>query len=299
MGSGESLRSLFIWNEKLKFERNEFKSKQERIKIMDKVLVVVFDSENKAYEGSLAFQDLQNEGSINLYAKAVIARDANGKVTVKQTGDMGPVGTAVGLLTGSLIGLLGGPVGVVIGVTVGTSGGLLYDLAQLGVSEDYLNEVGKSLLPGKAAVVAEAWEEWTLPVDSRMEALGGVVFRSTRMDIVDDQMEKDVAALNADLDELEAEYAQASAEAKKKLQTRIDNAKAKLRAAQDAMQARLSSSQQETEAKIQSLEKQAAKAHGERKAKLEKRIAELKAEQKRRSEQLKQKGEEIKKKIGV
>jgi uncharacterized membrane protein len=126
---------------------------------MDKIVVVVFDSESKAYEGSQALQELQNEGSINLYAKAVIARDANGKLTVKQQGDMGPVGTAVGLLTGSLIGLLGGPVGVAIGVGIGTSGGMLYDLAQLGVAEDYLVEVGKSLLPGKAAVVAEVWEE--------------------------------------------------------------------------------------------------------------------------------------------
>jgi hypothetical protein len=149
-------------------------------------------------------------------------------------------------------------------------------------------------LPGKAAVVAEVWENWMLPVDTKMEALGGVVFRSTRMDFVDDQMEKDIAALNAGLDELDAEYAQASAEAKKKLQTRIDNAKAKLQAAQDAMQARLQSSQQETEAKIQSLQEQAVKAQGERKAKLEKRIAELKADQKRRSELLKQGGELIK-----
>ena len=261
---------------------------------MDKIVVVVFDSESKAYEGSKALQELQNEGSINLYAKAVIARDANGKVMVKQEGDMGPVGTAVGLLTGSLIGVLGGPVGVAIGMSLGTSGGMLYDLAQLGVSEDYLDEVGKSLLPGKAAVVAEVWEEWMLPVDTKMEALGGVVFRSTRMDFVDSQMKKDVDALNADLDELDAEYAQASAEAKKKLQTRIDNTKAKLQAAQDAMKARLASSQQETEGKIQSLEAQAAKARGERKAKLEKRIAELKADYQRRSNQLQQAGGLIK-----
>jgi hypothetical protein len=176
---------------------------------------------------------------------------------------------------------------------------MLYDLAQLGVSEDYLDEVGKSLLPGMAAVVAEVWEEWMLPVDSRMEALGGVVFRSTRMDIVDEQIERDNAALNADLDEMEAEYAQASAEAKKKLQLKIDATKAKMQASQNAMQARLEASQQETKAKIQSLQEQAAKAHGERKAKLEKRIAELKAEDKRRSDEFKQKGKEIKEKLAA
>jgi uncharacterized membrane protein len=266
---------------------------------MDKILVVVFDSESKAYEGSLAFQELQNEGSINLYAKAVIAGDANGKVTVKQSSDMGPVGTAVGLLTGSLLGLLGGPVGVAVGATVGTSGGLLYDMVELGVGEDYLYEVGQSLLPGKAAVVAEVWEDWTLPVDTKMESLGGVVFRRTRTSILDEQVEQDVAALNADLDTLEAEFAQANTEAKKRLQVRIDATKAKLRAAQNAMQARLESSQRETEAKIQSLQEQTAKAHGERKAKQEKRIAELKAEHKRRSEQLKQKGQEIKEKLAA
>ncbi|MBN1139292.1 MAG: hypothetical protein JXM73_22135, partial [Anaerolineae bacterium] len=72
---------------------------------MDKVLVVVFDGESKAYEGSRALQDLQHEGSINLYAKAVVARGADGAVAIKQEGDMGPIGTGVGLLTGSLIGL--------------------------------------------------------------------------------------------------------------------------------------------------------------------------------------------------
>ncbi len=261
---------------------------------MDKILVVVFDNESKAYDGSLALQELQNEGSLNLYAKAVIARNADGKVEVKQAGDAGPIGMAVGLLTGTLIGVLGGPLGVAIGVSLGMSGGLLYDLAQLGVGEDYLDEVGKSLLPGKAAVVAEVWEDWILPIDTRMEALGGVVFRRTRTDVLDEQLEKDVAALKADLAELEAEYEQANAKAKAKLQIRIDNAQAKLQAAQDAVQARLASSQQETEAKIQSLQEQAAKAQGERKAKLEKRVAELRADSQRRSEQLRQAGEHIK-----
>lgn len=255
---------------------------------MDKMLVVVFDSELKAYDGARALQELQNEGSINLYAKAVIARDASGKVEVKQEGDMGPAGTAVGLLTGSLIGLLGGPVGAAIGASVGMSWGALYDLAHLGIGGELLSEVKKSLLPGKAALVAEVWEEWTLPVDTRMEALGGVVFRRTSMEVVDEQIEWDVAALNAELDELEAELAQASGKDQAKLQAKVDAAKARLQATQDAIRARIEANQKETEAKIKSLQEQAAKQSGERKAKREARIAELKADQKRRSDLLKQ-----------
>jgi uncharacterized membrane protein len=257
--------------------------------MMDKMLVIVFDSESQAYEGSKALQELQNEGSINLYAKAVIARDTSGKVEVKQEGDMGPVGTAVGLLTGSLIGLLGGPVGLAIGASIGMSGGMLYDLAHLGIGVDFLSDVEQSLLPGKVAVVAEVWEEWTMPVDTRMEALGGIVLRRMRGEIVDTQIERDVTSLKTELAELEAERKQASGsgEAKAKLQVKIDATKSKLQAMQDTIEKRIETSKQEMEAKTKSLQEQAAKARGEWKAKLEKRSDELKADQKRRSDLLK------------
>ena len=98
---------------------------------MDKMIVVVFDSESKAYEGSKALRELHDEGSITLYAMGVIAKDAGGKVTVKDAADQGPLGTGVGLVTGSLIGLLGGPIGVAIGASAGTFGGIHYDLASV------------------------------------------------------------------------------------------------------------------------------------------------------------------------
>jgi uncharacterized membrane protein len=253
---------------------------------MDKVLVVVFDGESGAWRGSKALQDLQNEGSINLYAKAVVARDASGAVAIKEESDMGPIGTTVGLLTGSLIGVFGGPVGLAIGAGAGMYGGVLYDLAELGIGEDFLYEVGAYLQPGKAAVVAEVWEEWTLPVDMRMEALGGVVFRRMRGEILDAQIERDVAALDAELAELEAERDQATGEAKARLQAKINATKAKLQAMQDGIQTRMETSKQETEAKVKSLQEQAGKARGERKAKLEAGIAELRAKQEKHDELL-------------
>lgn len=262
---------------------------------MDKMLVVVFDNEKNAYEASKALQELQAEGSINLYAKAVITRDADGKVEVKQEGDMGPVGTAVGLLTGSLIGVFGGPAGLAIGAYAGTVGGLVYDLSNAGIAEDYLFEVKNSLLPGKSAVVAEVWEEWTMPVDTRMEALGGVVLRRTRGDVIDAQLERDVVALEADLAELKAERDQATGEARAKLQAKVDKTKAKLQAKQNEIQARMEANQKETDAKVKSLQDRAAKETGERKAKREARIVELKADQKRRNDQLKEAWEITKK----
>jgi len=261
---------------------------------MDSILVVVFENESKAYEGSQALREMEIEGSIHLYAKVVLIRDADGKVRVKQSSDMGAAGTAGGLVIGALIGLFGGATAAAIGAGAGMFGGFLHDMAHLGVGQDYLDGVGKSLKPGKAAVVAEIWEDWILPVDTKMEVLGGVVFRHTRKDILDLQVERDITTLKAEIDELEAEYERASGEAKVKFQGKIDTARAKLQTTVSGIQARLEASQQETKAKIDFLQEQAAKAREERKAKLEKRIAELKAEHKRRNEQLKQAGQHIK-----
>ena len=266
---------------------------------MDKFLVIVFDSELKAYEAAKALEDLQQEGSINLYEKVVIARDASGKLTVKQKGDKGPIGTTVGMLNGSLISTIGGTVGVAVGADSGTVRGLLFDLAHLGVSEDFLYEVERTLQPGNAAVIAEVWEEWTMPVDTRMEALGSVVYRESRKEVVDDQFERDIAALKADLGELEAEYKQSTGEARAKLQKKIDAARGRLQAELDDIQTRIEASQKQTEAKIKSLQEQAVKESGERKAKREARVAELKGDQLRRSDLLKQAWELTKEALSV
>jgi uncharacterized membrane protein len=261
---------------------------------MDSILVVVFENESKAYEGSQALKEMEIEGSIHLYAKAVLIREADGKVQVKQSSDLGAAATAGGLVIGALIGLFGGATAVAIGAGAGMFGGLLHDMAHLGIGQDYLDGVGNSLKPGKAAVVAEIWEDWILPVDTKMEALGGIVFRHTHKDILDLQVEREITMLKAEIDELEAEYDRASGEAKTKLQEKIDTARAKRQTTMSSIQARLESSQEETKAKIQSLQEKAVKAREERKAQLEKRITELQAEQKRRNEQLKQARQHIK-----
>ena len=152
---------------------------------MEKMLVVVFNDERKAYEGTRALRELRDEGSLTLYATAVIAKDSKGAVNVKQETDQGAVGTVSGLATGSLIGLLGGPVGLAVGAATGTLAGSLYDLAQVGVGSDFLNEVSLNLLPGKTAVVAEIDEVWVTPLDTRIEALGGKVFRRPRSEFID------------------------------------------------------------------------------------------------------------------
>ncbi len=261
---------------------------------MDKIIVVVFSSENGAYDGMWALEGLNNEGSIHLYAKALITMGADGKVIVRQKDNNALVGTGVGLLIGILAGAFMGPLAVVVGANAGAFGGLIFDLTHAEIDQDYLDEIGRSLKPGKAAVVAELSEDWTPLVNSRMEELGGVVFRRTRKNMLDARVELDITTLKAEIDELESEYHPVGDEAQVKLPAEIEQARAKLQARVTAIQTRLEASQQETAARIQSLQKQAGQARVERNIKIEKRIAELRAQQKRRSRLLHRAGELVK-----
>ena len=132
--------------------------------VMNRVIFVGFDDEKQAYEGDRALREMHRDGSITLYADAVIAKKPNGEVVVRERAGEGPVGTAGGLLTGSLIGLLGGPLGVAVGATAGTAIGAAADLTRAGIGSDFLEDVGEHLLPGKAAVIAEIDEQWQLPL---------------------------------------------------------------------------------------------------------------------------------------
>jgi len=227
---------------------------------MDRMLVVVFDNETKAYEGKRALMQLDSEGSITVYAHAVITKHADGTTTVKQEDDNGPIGTLLGTSFGSLIGLLGGPVGLAIGAATGVAAGAAVDLNDVRVGEDFIYDVSKSLVPNKVAVVAEIEEDWTTPVDTRMEAIGGAVFRRARSDVKHTIHEEHVAAMKADLAQMRAEQAKAHADRKAKLQEKINQLDSKIQAQLQKAKERREASERETQAKIQVLKAKAAAA---------------------------------------
>src|SRR3974377_565960 len=108
---------------------------------MDRMLVVVFDNESKAYEGKKALLQLDNEGSISVYAYAVLAKHADGTASVKQGDDAGPLGSLVGTALGSLIGLLGGPAGVAVGAAAGGGAGSGVDIDNARVGDALISDM--------------------------------------------------------------------------------------------------------------------------------------------------------------
>ena len=227
---------------------------------MDRMLVVVFDNETKAYEGKKALLQLDSEGSISVYAYAVLSKNADGTATVNQGDDSGPIGTLVGTSFGSLLGLLGGPVGLAVGASAGLAAGGATDLYNAGVGEDFIDDVSKTLRPSKVAVLAEIEEDWTTPVDTRMETIGGTVFRRSLSEVQQKIHAENVAAMKADLAQMKAELAQAHADRKAKLQQKISqldsNIQAQLQKAKEGREA----AESQAQAKIQVLKAKATAA---------------------------------------
>ena len=227
---------------------------------MDRMLVVVFDSESKAYEGKRALQQLDGEGSISLYAYAVLTKNADGTTSLKQGDDLGPIGTLLGTSFGSLIGLLGGPAGAAIGAAAGLGAGSAADLDNARIGADFIDDVAKVLLPNRVALVAEIEEDWTTPVDTRMESIGGTVFRRSLSEVRDTVDDEEVAAMKADAAQMKAEAAKAHADRKAKLQEKINQLDSKIQAQLQRAKQRREAAERQAQAKVQVLKAKAEAA---------------------------------------
>lgn len=227
---------------------------------MDRMLVAVFDSETKAYEGKKALMQLDSEGSITVYAYTVLAKGADGTTIQKQEDDIGPIGTVLGLTFGSLIGLLGGPTGVALGALAGTLAGGTVDLNKSFVGNDFVEDVNKALTPNKFALVAEIDENWTTPVDTRMEAIGGTVFRRAVSEVKHTIHDENVNAMKADMAQMKAEQAQSRADRKAKMQEKINRLDSKIQAQLQKDKEKREAAEREAQAKVQVLKAKAAAA---------------------------------------
>jgi len=191
---------------------------------MDRMLVVVFDSEAQAHEGKKALLRSETEGIVSIYGYATLVKHADETATIVEGNVVGPIGALLGTSLGSLIGLLGGPAGLAIGAASGFTLGGLVDLRNSRVGSDFIDDVARSLTANKVALVAEIGEEWTTPLDTRMEAAGGTVFRRALTDV----QEAGIAAMKSDLTQLRAELARTHVERRAVLQKKIEQLSAKL-----------------------------------------------------------------------
>jgi uncharacterized membrane protein len=153
----------------------------------DKVVVVSFSDDSHAFEALATVKQLDGQGQIDLIAAAVVTRDPDGRVEVKdEAGGDSFAGTASGGLIGLLIGILGGPLGILIGGATGLLLGSLYDLDDADTTDSALSQVSKTVRVGHNSLLAQVVEQSPDVLDTAMDRLSGTVVRRPVYEIEDE-----------------------------------------------------------------------------------------------------------------
>jgi len=149
------------------------------------VLVAAFSDEHKADQVLSQLKLLQSEHMIQIRDAAVLVKDEDGKLRIKETADMGGgKGAVLGGVAGGVIGLLAGPVGLAVGLGA-VAGGLAAKLRDSGFSDTRLKQLGANLTPGSSAIVAVVEHVWVADVEQAMYEAGA--------DVVTEQLGAEIA----------------------------------------------------------------------------------------------------------
>jgi uncharacterized membrane protein len=243
---------------------------------VEKLIVVVFDDQTKADAGFEILRQLDRDGEISVYEAQMIAKEPSGSIRYLDNSDKMAFPVIGGsTAVGAFIGLLGGPLAALIGGMAGGLIGSIGDLVHAGVTDEFVDDVNTAMTAGKFAVVADVSEDWVTPLDTRMEEIGGVVFRRTRSEVKRIHHDRDVAAHRAEMAQLKAERAQARSDRQAKIDATIDALRKKLEDAIERDHCKMRFRQNQRDARIQVLKAKADQSQGEIRRRQEARIAEV------------------------
>jgi uncharacterized membrane protein len=119
------------------------------------LIVIAFDSEDKADEVLATMKSTQKHGFLNLEDTVVVKKDAEGKVHSRNALDKT---TKEGIVAGGFLGLFLtafflGPVGWLGAALIGgAAGGGIGALMKKGVDKDFIKDVSETIQPGTSAL---------------------------------------------------------------------------------------------------------------------------------------------------
>ena len=148
------------------------------------VIVAAFQNEEGAEDALTKLKDAKKEQVIDINNAAILRRDEDGKLHVKETRDMsGGKGAAIGGVAGAVAGLLAGPLVLAAGAGA-LIGGLAAKLRDSGFRDDRLKQLGEALTPGTSALVAVVEHIWVGDAEQMLKLYGAqVTTESVKADI--------------------------------------------------------------------------------------------------------------------
>jgi len=150
------------------------------------VIVAAFNDLNGASQALTSLKEAKKERLIEIEDAAVLTKDADGKVRIKETADMrAGKGATIGAIAGGVVGLLAGPVGWAA-LGGGVIGGLAAKLHDGGFPDDRLRQLAEGLTPDSSALVAVIDHRWVADLERELARQGA--------DVVTEGLRDDIAA---------------------------------------------------------------------------------------------------------
>jgi uncharacterized membrane protein len=145
----------------------------------DQIIVATFNNSNAAYDAASALKALKDKGITDFKPRAgvMVKKDDRGNLSVLESKERPLWGTGVGTVAGALIGLIGGAPGAALGAALGATSGLTGDAVMAALDSDFVDSVTTEMRPGMTAIIVEADEKSTRPVDEIVKLGGGHVYR--------------------------------------------------------------------------------------------------------------------------
>ena len=118
---------------------------------MSNLIVIGFNNEADAFAMRAALAKMQANYLIEMEDAVVVTRDSKGKVQLHQAMNLTAAGAVSGAFWGTLIGMLF--LNPLLGAAVGAgSGALSGKLADMGISDQFMKDLGATLTPGSSAL---------------------------------------------------------------------------------------------------------------------------------------------------
>src|SRR6516225_4034657 len=144
---------------------------------MSTLVVVAYEDPYKAQEMRIKLLKLQKEYLVDLEDAVVVVRDQKGKVKLHQIFSLPAMGAMQGGFWGTLIGcIFFAPIfGMALGAASGSIAGALADV---GINDQFMKELGTTLKPGTSALCVLIRQMTTDKVLADLQGTGGTVLKT-------------------------------------------------------------------------------------------------------------------------
>ena len=145
---------------------------------MSNLVAIAYPDVQTAEQVRSTLGQLQTEKLIELDDMVIVTRNDQGKVKLHQSISTGATAAAGGALWGGVIGLLF--LAPLLGMAVGAaSGGLAGSVADVGVDDNFMKDLGTKLESGTAALIVLVRSSTADKVLPRIQEFGGHVIQSS------------------------------------------------------------------------------------------------------------------------